>query len=181
VWHNSTTPRRRSSSRTSSSTTCSTTRGQEPLVSALEAAMVTEVEDVLARWRREYAGRPDAEAAHIWLLALERELAARSPLGSRAELADLGASPPARRRRRSRITESEVEWTADFSISEPTNASRRSSRLRGSRDAEHCRGRCRGATSAVRKSSTSLCSQPSRAFTRPERRALIPGAFGVLD
>ena len=42
-------------------------------MSALEAAMVADVEELLARWRREYAGRPDVEAAHLWLLALERE------------------------------------------------------------------------------------------------------------
>lgn len=35
--------------------------------------MVADVEELLARWRREYAGRPDVEAAHLWLLALERE------------------------------------------------------------------------------------------------------------
>ncbi len=42
-------------------------------MSELEAVMLAEVEDLLARWQREYEGRPEAEAEHLWLLALERE------------------------------------------------------------------------------------------------------------
>lgn len=42
-------------------------------MSELEVVMLAEVEGLLARWQREYAGRPDAEAEHLWLLALERE------------------------------------------------------------------------------------------------------------
>jgi uncharacterized protein (DUF362 family) len=42
-------------------------------VSELEDVMLAEVDGLLARWRLEYAGRPDEEAEHLWLLALERE------------------------------------------------------------------------------------------------------------
>jgi Domain of unknown function (DUF362) len=42
-------------------------------VSELEDVMLDEVEQLLARWRLEYAGRPEVEAEHLWLLALERE------------------------------------------------------------------------------------------------------------
>lgn len=39
----------------------------------LESALLDEVRDLLARWRREYDGRPDEEREQLWLLALERE------------------------------------------------------------------------------------------------------------
>ncbi len=42
-------------------------------MSELEDVMLAEVDGLLARWREEYAGRPDEEAEHLWLLALERE------------------------------------------------------------------------------------------------------------
>jgi uncharacterized protein (DUF362 family) len=42
-------------------------------MSVLQDVLVDEVETLLARWRVEFAGRPDAEAEHLWLLALERE------------------------------------------------------------------------------------------------------------
>ncbi len=42
-------------------------------MSELEDVMLAEVDGLLARWRREYAGRPAEEAEHLWLLALERE------------------------------------------------------------------------------------------------------------
>jgi uncharacterized protein (DUF362 family) len=36
-------------------------------------ALLDEVRGLLARWRQEYAGRPDEEREQLWLLALERE------------------------------------------------------------------------------------------------------------
>jgi len=42
-------------------------------MSELEDVMLAEVRDLLAQWQIRYAGRPDLEAEHLWLLALERE------------------------------------------------------------------------------------------------------------
>jgi uncharacterized protein (DUF362 family) len=39
----------------------------------LEAVLLADVGAMLERWRREYAGRPEAEREHLLLLALERE------------------------------------------------------------------------------------------------------------
>ncbi len=57
----------------SNTTTCGSRHRQEPRVSELEDVMIDEVEGLLARWRVEYAGRPEEESEHLWLLALERE------------------------------------------------------------------------------------------------------------
>ena len=42
-------------------------------VTELETALLDEVHAQLDEWRVEYAGQPDAEREHLWLLALERE------------------------------------------------------------------------------------------------------------
>jgi uncharacterized protein (DUF362 family) len=39
----------------------------------LETALLDDVQSLLDRWRIEYAGQPDEEREHLWLLALERE------------------------------------------------------------------------------------------------------------
>ncbi|HEY6318968.1 MAG TPA: DUF362 domain-containing protein [Acidimicrobiia bacterium] len=42
-------------------------------MSDLETALLDDVRALLARWQVEYAGEPDVEREHLWLLALERE------------------------------------------------------------------------------------------------------------
>ncbi len=71
----------------------SPTARQNGAVADLEHALLDEVNELLARWRIEYEGRPDDEREQLWLLALEREQIVAVAYREEAVAGRVGALP----------------------------------------------------------------------------------------